>query len=186
MRHLHARLQHFWRDGKGSAAIEFAFIVPSLVLIYFGIIDIANWYTTNQRLAMAGSAVADLATQNPGQITKGEIIAFWNGLDKIIAPTKVADVKLTMRAFRKSGSSVTPLWPVSSTGGPPCAVDPSAAELTAMGNNEMTDGNDILVAAVCTNVAPLALQMFGYTTLPLRYEISMRPRAGKKLDCTDC
>jgi Flp pilus assembly protein TadG len=186
MRQTFSTLRSFIGDRRGLAAIEFAVIVPVLVLAYFGTVDIANWYMAHRRLVVAGSTIADLTTQSPGQTSKAEISDFWNGIGDIIKPLKLSDVTLTMRAFRMNGTSVQPLWPYSSGGGGSCSIDPSAAELQSMGTNEMSDGNDILVAAVCTTVSPIALQMFGFTAIPLRYQISMRPRLGKTLDCSSC
>lgn len=179
------KLHHFVRDRKGVAAFEFAIIVPLLALLYFGTVDLSNWYLTHRRLVIAGSSIADITTQSQGQVTKQQVIDMWNNIGKIIVPVKLSDVALTMRAYRKSGGTVKQQWPLN-TGNGQCPIDPSATDLQSMGDTEMTDGNDILVVAVCTTVEPIALQAFGWKAIPLRYQITMRPRAGKQLDCSDC
>ena len=103
---LHARIRKFIRDPKGVAAIELAFIAPLLLLLYFGTVDLGNWYMAHRRLVVAGSTVTDLTTQSQGQVTKAEIDAFWNGIGRIIAPLKLANVTMTMRAFRKKDGAV--------------------------------------------------------------------------------
>ena len=184
------RLTHafrrFIRDRNAVAAIEFAFIAPVLVLLYFGTVDLANWYMAHRRLVVAGSTIADLATQTPAQVSKSEIDGFWNGIGRIIAPLKLADVKMTMRDFRMKNGAVKQEWSYSANGGSSCGATPSAADLQAMGSSEMGEGNDIVIASVCTTIAPMALQVFGFTSIDMKYRISMRPRLGKTLDCTNC
>ncbi|WP_119274494.1 TadE/TadG family type IV pilus assembly protein [Taklimakanibacter deserti] len=186
MRQLHAKIRRFIRDRQGVAAIELALIAPVLLLLYFGTVDLGNWYMAHRRLVVAGSTVTDLTTQSNGQVTKAEIDAFWNGIGRIIAPLKLADVKMTMRDFRKKNGAVQQQWSYSANGGSACGAALTAADMQALGTNEMTDGNDILVASVCTTIAPIALQMFGFTSIDMKYRISMRPRIGKTLDCTNC
>jgi hypothetical protein len=187
MRHIRLKLKHFLRDRRGFAAIEFAFIGPILVLVYFGTVDIANWYSAHRRLVVAGSTIADLTTQSQAEVTKETIDKFWTGMGPIVAPVDISKVTMTMQAFRKDSNGVNPLWPHSVSGGVACSNDKSPADLAAMGTDEMSDGNDILVVAVCAEIAPLVpLQIFNFDKLKLRYQISMRPRLGKKLDCTNC
>ncbi|MGE0241052.1 MAG: TadE/TadG family type IV pilus assembly protein [Parvibaculaceae bacterium] len=185
-RQLRAKIRRFIRDRKGVAAIELALVAPLLLLLYFGTVDLANWYMSHRRLVVAGSTVADLTTQTTKQVTKADINGIWNGIGRIIAPMKLADVKMTMRAFRKKDGAVTQQWSYSANGGSSCGAAPTAADLQAIGSTEMGDQNDIVIASVCTTVAPIALQVFGYGSIDMKYKISMRPRLGKTLDCTDC
>lgn len=185
MRLIPSRLRRFLRDPKGMAAIEFAMIAPILILLYFGTVDLASWYMTHRRLVVAGSTMADVTTQSPGQVTKAELNQFWTGVGQIITPLPLSSVRLTLRSFRKNGATVQQQWTHSASNGS-CGSAPSAAALQAMGTNEMTDGNDILVASVCTTITPTGLRIFGFDPFPMQYQISMRPRTPKTLDCPTC
>ncbi|MGE0004896.1 MAG: TadE/TadG family type IV pilus assembly protein [Parvibaculaceae bacterium] len=185
-RRLADTIRNFIRDRKGVAAVELALVAPLLLLLYFGTVDLANWYMAHRRLVVAGSTVADLTTQTKEQISKTDIDDFWNGIGRIIAPLRLADVRMTMRAFRKKNGTVRQQWSYSANGGSSCGATPTATELQALGSSEMTDGNDIVIASVCTTIAPIALQMFGYGSIDMKYRISMRPRLGKTLDCSNC
>lgn len=182
MRKLADRLRSFRRDRNGFAAFEFAIIAPILILLYFGTVDLANWYMAHRKLVVAGSTIADLTTQSQGQVTASGINALWTGIGQIIAPLQLTDVAMTLRAYRRTGGAVSQIWTHSQNG--TCGGALTGEQLAAMGTNEMTDGNDILLASVCTTVAPIALQAFGWTSIPLEYQISMRPRLGKTLDCS--
>jgi len=67
---------------------------------------------------------------------------------------------------------------------PVCGGTRSVAQLQSLATNEMSDANDILSAEVCTTIKPIALQVFGFKDIEMRYQINMRPRLGKTLDCT--
>ncbi|MFZ5675676.1 MAG: TadE/TadG family type IV pilus assembly protein [Pseudomonadota bacterium] len=182
MRQLIRRLRRFTRDQKGLAALEFAFIAPVLLLIYFGAVDLTNWYMAHRRLVVAGSTIADLTTQNPGTVTGAQINQYWTAIGDIIAPLNLADVSLTMRDYRKDGGSAKRQWGYNK--GTACSGTPDAAALLAIATSEMSEANDILVAEVCTTMQPMVLSFFNFPAVNMTYQISMRPRLGKTLDCT--
>jgi hypothetical protein len=182
------RLAHFARDRKGAAAVELALVAPLLILLYFGTVDLANWYMAHRRLVVAASTVADLTTQNEAQVNKAYINDIWaeDGIGRVISPLQLNNVHMTMRDYRKQNGAVSQKWSYSANGGTACGASLSAADMAALGTSEMSDGNDVVVAAVCTTVAPMVLDLFGFEPIELKYRISMRPRMGKTLDCTDC
>lgn len=189
MRQRNTKYRAFLRDRRGFAAVELALIAPLLLVIYFGVADLSDWYMKHRRLVVAGSTIADLVTQNPGQITGQEIDNFWTGIGRIIEPMPIDSLILTLRDYRKEGGSSKRQWVYpaapSGSGTPPrCGDERNAQQLLDLASNEMTDANDILIAEICTTIEPMVLQVFGFEPVPMRYHISMRPRLGKTLDCT--
>lgn len=182
MRQPARRILSFTRDQKGLAAVEFALIAPVLLLIYFGAVDLTNWYMAHRRLVVAGSTIADLTTQNAGTVTGTQIGQYWTAVGDIIAPLTTSNVNLTIRDYRKDGGSAKRQW--SYTRGADCSGAPDAAALLAIATSEMTEANDILIAEVCTTIQPLVLSVFKFKGVTMTYQISMRPRLGKTLDCT--
>ncbi|TIV71910.1 MAG: pilus assembly protein, partial [Mesorhizobium sp.] len=51
------------RDRRGVAAIEFAFIVPVLLIMYFITMEASQAIETSKKVSRIGSMVADLVTQ---------------------------------------------------------------------------------------------------------------------------
>lgn len=191
MQKLHLQLRRFLHDRQGIAALEFALIAPFLLLLYFGTVDLANWYMTHRRIVLAGSTIADITTQSPGTVKSTDIFKYWNGVGDIIAPLTPSDIAMTIRNYRKDGSTAKRQWtysykPAGTAPARTCGSDATAAKLLAIAGSEMTEGNDILVADLCFTTSPIVLQIFGWTAIPLHYQISMRPRLGKTLDCTGC
>lgn len=67
------RLVAFLRDRKGVAAVEFAFIAPLLLTLYFVTMEVAQGIETNRKVSRVGSMVADLVTQQHSETTKSVI-----------------------------------------------------------------------------------------------------------------
>lgn len=54
-----------WRDDKsGVAAIEFAFIAPAMLVMYFGLLEISMAMTADRAISHAANVAGDLTTQS--------------------------------------------------------------------------------------------------------------------------
>ena len=182
IRKFHARLLAFLRDHRGVAAIEMAIIAPLLIVLYFGTVDLANWYMAHRRLVTAGSTMADLTTQNTSTITGTDMQKYWGATGLAIALAPTDGIKVTVRDFRISGATAKQQWQFSQGG--TCGLSRTDPELLAIRTNDMTDANDIVIVEVCTALPPIALQFIGIDTLDIHYTIAFRPRLSKTLDCT--
>ncbi len=67
-------LSRLARDRRGVAAVEFAFIAPLLLCMYFVTMEVAQGIETNKKVSRVGSMVGDLVTQQQST-TKTEIDA---------------------------------------------------------------------------------------------------------------
>jgi Flp pilus assembly protein TadG len=63
LRGIPAKVARFCRDRRGVAAIEFAFIVPVLLIMYFITMEASQAIETSKKVSRIGSMVADLVTQ---------------------------------------------------------------------------------------------------------------------------
>ncbi|MBZ9732113.1 MULTISPECIES: TadE/TadG family type IV pilus assembly protein [unclassified Mesorhizobium] len=63
LRGISAKVKQFCRDRRGIAAIEFAFIVPVLLIMYFITMEASQAIETGKKVSRIGSMVADLVTQ---------------------------------------------------------------------------------------------------------------------------
>ncbi|MBE0692234.1 MAG: pilus assembly protein, partial [Aquamicrobium sp.] len=60
-------------DRRGVAAIEFAFIAPLLLMLYFVTMEVAQGIETNKKVSRVGSMVADLVTQQSREISTSDL-----------------------------------------------------------------------------------------------------------------
>jgi Flp pilus assembly protein TadG len=82
---IRAALARFGRDRRGIAAIEFAFIAPILLAMYFLTMEVSQAIETNKKLSRVGSMVADLITQQ-GSVTKSDLDAIMKIADTTLLP----------------------------------------------------------------------------------------------------
>ncbi|OXE35085.1 MAG: pilus assembly protein TadE [Phenylobacterium zucineum] len=56
-------LRQFYRDRRGTAAVEFAFVAPIMLLMYFGTAELTQGMMASRRASHVASTVGDLVTQ---------------------------------------------------------------------------------------------------------------------------
>lgn len=73
LRALWLKLARFTRERRGVAAVEFAFLAPILLMMYFLSMEASQAIEANKKVSRLGSMVADLVAQTSGGIDKAAI-----------------------------------------------------------------------------------------------------------------
>ena len=103
---------------SGVAAIEFAFILPVLVLLLFGSIEASEMLTVKRRVVNAGNALVDLISQEP-TITKAEVDDAIAGVRRLLEPTDTSTLSVNVVSVIKgdqAGDPVTVHWSLDEKG----------------------------------------------------------------------
>ena len=179
-------LNRYRKDNRGVAAIEIAFIMPFLLFLYFGLVDLTAMISLNRKVTYAASVVADLVTHNDAPVTSASIEDYFKAAALVMKPTPIADVRVELYMFRKVSGTPTNKWSKVSAGGTSCGTPPT----TGMANL-MTDNNDIIVGVVCTTYSPyiatfLGQSILGATSFTMNEQIALRPRQSTTIDCDGC
>lgn len=74
------------RDRRGVAAVEFAFIAPVLLALYFMSMEVSQAIETNKKVSRIGSMVADLVTQQSSEVSRTELEAIMQIGGAILQP----------------------------------------------------------------------------------------------------
>lgn len=82
-------LARFARDCRAVAALEFALVLPVLVLVLFGTVEIGNALLLDRKVTAAAQTAADLVAQQKS-VTAGDVANIWRAIDNIIAPFNTA------------------------------------------------------------------------------------------------
>lgn len=98
------RLGRFARASAGLAAVEFALILPVMVVFFFGMLEASDLFTVNRRLANAANSLVDLAAHEP-TITHDQLDDMIIGVTRILEPTDTSTVVMRVISIRK-GSDV--------------------------------------------------------------------------------
>lgn len=137
----------FGRDDRGLAAMEFAFIAPLLVLIFFGVIEGSDALSASRRASLAVNTLADLAAQET-ELTNDDIADLFAGVEDIIDQRPiVAEFRLLSVYYDAVQDKVLVGWSRDSKNGTPYAVD---SEYTDLPDDTLLDDTSSLIVAELT------------------------------------
>jgi len=179
-------LIRFRKETSGVAALEMAFIMPFLLFLYFGLVDLTAMISLNRKVTYAASVVADLVTQNETTVTAGAIDDYFNAAELVLMPTPIANARVEVYQYRRINGTITNQWSRKSSGGVGCGA-PNTSGLADL----MSDNNDVVVAVVCTTYTPyvatfLGKTILGATSFSMNEQNAVRPRQSLTLTCSGC
>ena len=171
-------------DERGVAAIELALILPFLLILMLGAMEIFLMSMAARKTARVTNTVGDLVAQAPGTLTKRAIDGYFEAAKVIMGNFPRNKLGLTIYVFGKDKRGRPTLrW--SHQLGIACRGKPP--RLGAAQRSAMRDGNDLVITFGCyryaTRVGKLVL---GSRTFTLRSQVALRPRKQMKLACKDC
>lgn len=102
LRRAAARLLH---DRRGNAAIEFAMIVPLMLVMFFGTVEFSSGVAVKRKVSMATQSLADLVSRYQS-VNDVDIANF----------TRIADAILTPYSATPLNATISELYIDSSTG----------------------------------------------------------------------
>jgi Flp pilus assembly protein TadG len=180
------RLSRLSKDQSGVAALEIAFIMPFLLFLYFGLVDLTAMISLNRKVTYAASVVADLVTQNDSTVTSANIDDYFSAAELVMQPTPMSNIRVEVHQFHSAAGVISSQWSRESATGSSCTA-PSTAGMSSL----MTDGNDLIVAVLCTTYTPyiatfLGQNILGATTFTMSEQIALRPRQSTTLSCASC
>jgi Flp pilus assembly protein TadG len=169
---------------SGIAAIEFAFILPFMLVLYFGLMDLTGLIGFNRKITAIANTMADLTGQNRTSVLKSDIADYFNAAALIMNPTPISNVTINVYGYRKVGTTPTQQWKTSNNLGPGCNSVPNTTTMTPL----MAAGNDLVVAIACYRFTPyvaafLGTKILGSSTIKVEQVIMVRPRTTARLDC---
>jgi Flp pilus assembly protein TadG len=179
---ISARIARWQRDASGVAGIEMAFVLPLLLVMFFGLVDFGNALSASRRVATTTNIVADLITQQSGgSISKAELQSLFSAARSTFAPFDSTDLAVEVIGYTRNNNTVSEAW--RSDNGARCA-SPPPVDMTRLGQLS-ADGNDVVVARVCYTVSPI-VGMVMKKDIELKDQLMLRPRYSLKLACKDC
>ena len=90
MASLSLRVQQLWIDANAVAATEFAIVVPFMLLLYVGGVELGNGMSISVKVSETAHTVADLVSQNT-QVTTSQMQGILGASTATLAPYPVAD-----------------------------------------------------------------------------------------------
>lgn len=153
------KLFRFGRNRDGLAAIEFAFIAPVLVTMFFGTIEISEALSCRTDVSSVASTTADLVAQE-STITTTDLSNVYSAANAILYPyypnfSKVAPtIRITSIIDAGSTGSGTIQWTCTQAGsGTLTPASRTAGQTVTLPQPLMTSGGSIIMAEVAYGYA---------------------------------
>jgi len=84
-----------WRDQRGVSAIEFAMLVPIIILMYVGTVETGNLLTVERRVETVASTAADLTAQ-VRQVSNADLADIVAASTSILTPYPTTPLKVVL------------------------------------------------------------------------------------------
>lgn len=119
---LRALLSRFSRNEQAVAAVEFALILPFLILLYMGSIEASSLFTVDRRIEVIAATMSDLVARwnpNQGPIPTATVEDYFRAAEGIITPYSTSGLKqvVTVVTVNAAGTSSKVAWSCAYNGG---------------------------------------------------------------------
>jgi Flp pilus assembly protein TadG len=85
----------FAADRRGSSAIEFALLLPLLMIMYFGSIQITDAISADRQVTLVASTVAEITSQY-ATVSSTDVSNILAAASAVLTPFPVANAKVTL------------------------------------------------------------------------------------------
>ena len=164
-------------DRRGVAAVEFAFILPLLVTLYFGVVETTYALLADRKVASVASTVADLVAQTK-TVNQGELDDIFRAASAIMVPFDGSEVSITVSSvvIDKDGNS-TIAW---SAVGPGSGSAHSTGASYALPAGMIIPNTSLIIAEVSYQYNSFLSYLID-SGIPMSDTFYLRPRASNEV-----
>ena len=190
--------RRLFRDKGGVAALEFALIVPLLLMLYFVTMEVAQAIEVNKKVGRVGSMVADLVTQMQ-EMNKSELEGIMRIGEATLQPYNRSQPNITITAIEVTDEAtpkIQVVWSRKLVNGAFSAGPAKGTAVSDLPSALKIKGSFLIRAESSLEYEPvITWAASSKTTLGLASAfdgISMgetyylRPRMSMTIPCTDC
>lgn len=92
------RLRRFARQTGGLAALEFAIVLPMMVFLLFGAVEIIDVLAVNRRVENTAASLADVVSRDT-EVTDEEVAGLWAALGLLMTPDDPTDLNIRVTSI---------------------------------------------------------------------------------------
>src|SRR5712671_2372575 len=96
---LYQRIVSFAQDRRGVSAVEFAMLLPLMVTLYLGAVEISQGVSIDRKVTLTTRTVADLASQ-VSSINNADMTNLLSATAAVIAPFNASQLRVVVSAVR--------------------------------------------------------------------------------------
>ena len=183
-------LVRFRQDKRGVAAVEFAFIVPLMLVLLFGMIDTSSGVAIDRKVTLTARTLSDLVSQG-SKVTSTDISNFFKMGSAVMTPYSVTPATMTQKITQlavDSSKKVKVVWSYSgSVSGNTVTVSTGYAKdtvVTTVPANLLVANTYLIWSEVGYTYTPITGYIMGKVGIPMSEETYTRPRQSDKVDYT--
>ena len=178
-------LLRLWRDKKGVAAFEFAYIAPLMVAMYLGVVELSLALTADRRVTNVASSVADLISQNES-LNEADLDAIFNIAESLLNPLnqnvfETSTLKIKVTSVAQEGGEIKVVWSHAFGGATP---DTPGEDYVLPSANLTQELSSIIVAEV-TYTHDSLFNYFIPNPIDMEDTYYVRPRKSLQVVCTE-
>jgi Flp pilus assembly protein TadG len=106
MTRLPMRLREFRADENAVAAIELAIVLPFMLLLCMGGVELGNALSINVKVTATVHTIADILSQNKC-VTTSDVTGILNASAKVLSPYDITKAVVTVSEVQPTGDNVT-------------------------------------------------------------------------------
>jgi Flp pilus assembly protein TadG len=168
------------RDQRGVSAVEFAMLLPLMITLYLGVVEISQAVGVDRKVTLTTRTVADLASQVTS-ISSADMTNLLAASSSVITPYNAAPLKVTVSQVYVDANGTAKINWSATLNGTKRAKD-STVTLPAALN--VKDSYLIWSEVAYTYTPAIGYVVTG--TLNLSDQIFMRPRLSNSVTCSSC
>jgi Flp pilus assembly protein TadG len=165
-------------DERGVSAVEFALLLPLMVTLYLGGVEVSQGLTIDRKVTLVARTVADLSAQVQ-KITNNDMNNILDAATAVLLPYSTSNVKVTVSQVTIDGNGVAKITWSDTKNGTARAIG-STVTLPAALN---IANSSLIWSEVSYNYQPV----IGYVitgAMTLTDQIYMRPRLSNSVERT--
>lgn len=94
-RWMRPRLAEFAGDRRGLAAVEFAMVVPLMLVMFFGVVEFSSGVAVDRKVTLVARTLSDLTSQSTS-VTDTDIAGFIITANAILTPYSATPLRATI------------------------------------------------------------------------------------------
>lgn len=144
-----ARARHIVRDERGSALVDFGLLLPVLVALLVGTIELTNLLRLERKVVAAAQTTADLVTQRR-DVSNAQLDDFLRASELILEPYPSSAIAVGIAGVRYNPATGNPevMWTKSRNGG-------SVPDAETLAQGLGAKGEGVVVVRVAYSYVPL-------------------------------
>jgi len=162
-------IRHILRDERGTAVVEGAFVLPIMLVLFIGSVEVTNVLRLDRKVVSAAQTAADLVTQRR-EVSDAQLDDILTAAELIFDPFAPAGHSVGIVSVRYDPDDGTPSvdWTKSKNGG---SVPNAVALAAGLGS----PGEGVVVVRVTYNYTPIFFD-FIMSSTTIEETAVLRPR----------